>query len=81
MSAELDRERVSRLAENILHVIKANYEAGPIHRTRVLESLNALAIASAAILQGCNDIDADDFFLRALFRQKKAIKQGDFGSS
>lgn len=62
---ELDRDRVERLVGALLGVLKAYYEAGPIHRQRVYEVLNALAAVTGITLAG-TDEEAFQFFCTAL---------------
>lgn len=72
MSAEpLDRQRVEEVCTEILRVIQANYLRGPISRDRVLEALNALAIATAFVIKGADDAngEARRFFAKALEQQ------------
>jgi len=62
---ELDRDRIERLTGELLLVLKAYYEAGPIHRERVFEVLNALAAVAGITLHGTGE-EAFKFFMDAL---------------
>jgi len=65
IQTRLDRDRVERLVGALLEVLKAYYEAGPIHRDRVFEVLNALAAVTGITLHG-TDEEAFKFFMDAL---------------
>jgi len=65
IQTRLDRDRVERLTGALLEVLKAYYEAGPIHRDRVFEVLNALAVTTGITLHG-TDEQAFEFFMHAL---------------
>jgi hypothetical protein len=63
----LDTQRAQDLAMNLMLVIKAHYEQGPMERARVLEVLNALALCTAITVHG-TDVDsqfATDIFASA----------------
>jgi hypothetical protein len=62
----LDRDRIERLAGEILIAIRANYVKGPISRDRVYEALNALAFSAANVINGAHDPEALEFFSKAL---------------
>jgi hypothetical protein len=66
MADELDRDRIERLMGQILLPIRENYIKGPIHKDRVYEALNALAVATAVTLAGTGDEEAYTFFTKAL---------------
>lgn len=61
----VDERRVDRLATALMQAMKDNFAEGPIHRDRVFETLNALAIAVAVTLHGA-DVEAAAFFTTAL---------------
>jgi hypothetical protein len=71
----LNEKRVDDLALPMLQAIKANYVRGPVSRERAFEALNALAIATAFVIAGCQaDGDAAmEFFLKALSQQSSII--------
>lgn len=73
MSETLDRERIEALSTDLLHAIRANYYRGPVSRDRAFEALNALAVAVAVVLNGCDSAGADGearaFFEKALEQQ------------
>jgi len=62
----LDRDRIERLAGEILIAIRANYIKGPISRDRVYEALNALAFSAANVINGSHDPEALEFFFKAI---------------
>jgi hypothetical protein len=68
---QLGRERIERLAADILLSIRTNYLAGPTSRDRVFESLNALAFATTIVIASTEDDsgEAARFFHLALDNQ------------
>lgn len=71
---ELDQKRIEDLSVALLREIRANYRLGPVSRDRVYEALNALAFATATVLQGARstNLDVDElynFWQRALQMQ------------
>jgi hypothetical protein len=64
----LDHNRVEELTGQILLPVRANYQRGPISRDRALEALNALAVAAAVVVSGCDGMggEAEKFFYQAL---------------
>lgn len=64
----MDEERVRKLVGALLLPIRANYVHGPLHPDRVLEALNALAIAAAVTTAGADE-EALKFFLDAFTGQ------------
>lgn len=64
---EINRDRVERLAVDLLQPIRTNYIKGPTSRHRVIEALNALAITAASVIEGTEDAEAaQSWFLSAL---------------
>jgi hypothetical protein len=63
----LDRERIEKLAYQILLPIRANYLAGPTSRDRVFEALNAMAFVTAVVIAGTEDDSGEalEFFNNA----------------
>jgi hypothetical protein len=55
----LDRNRIEALAADLMAPIKENYQLGPISRDRAYEALNALAIAAAVVIMGCDGPQGD----------------------
>lgn len=70
----LDEERIWKLAKRILFALRTNYLAGPVSRDRVYEALNALAFATATVLAGASDSQAQEFFSEALAKNLEAMK-------
>jgi hypothetical protein len=64
----LDSNRVEELTMQILVPVRANYRKGPVSRDRALEALNALAVAVAVVVSGCDGMggEAEKFFYQAL---------------
>lgn len=54
---DLDHDRVTGIAKPMLIAIRDNYLAGPNHRDRLFEALNALAYCAATIIAGTQDRD------------------------
>lgn len=52
---DVDQERAQKLAMKIMEQIRDHYELGPLDRSRVLEVLNALAMATAITVHGTDD--------------------------
>lgn len=75
MNEGLDRDRIEKLAQEILLPIRANYLAGPQDRDRVYEALNALAFALALVIAGTGDEtgEAKEFFEKALRISMKGV--------
>jgi hypothetical protein len=70
----LDEQRIEELAKAIMLALRTNYLAGPVSRDRVYEALNALAFATATLLAGAADSEAEEFFAQALAKNLQAIK-------
>jgi hypothetical protein len=68
---ELDRERIEWLMAAILTPIRENYQLGPVSRDRCFEALNALAAATAIVIEGSDGPggQAEQFFHKALAQQ------------
>jgi hypothetical protein len=67
MPQEVDRERVEKLAVEIMLAVRRTMTTPPLARDNVFIPLNALAFAVATILAGTgNDPAARDFFDNAL---------------
>jgi hypothetical protein len=62
----LDRDRIERLAGEILIAIRTNFVKGPISRDRVYEALGALAFSTGQVINGADDPEALEFFSQAL---------------
>jgi hypothetical protein len=73
VSNVLDEETVETLVDEFGTIIRNHFRAGPIHRNRVLEILNALAISVSSIVVGCDDPEAGRFFELALNQQMEDI--------
>jgi hypothetical protein len=63
---QLDTKRVESVLMPIMQAIWAHYQVGPVARERVMECLNALAIAVATVCDGTEDPVAYEFFIDAL---------------
>jgi len=65
---DLDSKRVEQLTEQILLALRQHYQYGPISRDRALEALNALAVAAALVVSGCDGMggEAEKFLYQAL---------------
>lgn len=77
---QLDQKRIEDLSVALLEDIRANYRLGPVSRDRVYEALNALAFATATVLQGAQStgVDVDElcnFWQRALRMQLADLKR------
>lgn len=71
---ELDRAKVEGLAEKLLELLNAHYRAGPKHRDRALEALNAIAHVIAVTIAGAGfDPAAFAFFRLALAADLRAM--------
>lgn len=73
----LDRKRIEFLTNRFMGIVRSNYQQGPTHHDRVLESLNALAITVAFVLAGTRDHAAQEFFNSALEKQIDQILDQD----
>jgi hypothetical protein len=51
----VDPQRTQKLANEMMHLIKAHYQEGPMARERVLEVLNALALCLAITVHATDD--------------------------
>lgn len=70
---EMNKDRVEWLTQHIFEKIMENMEAGPTSRFRVWESLNALAICAATVLNGTEDPRAYQFFQDALAKMRVKV--------
>lgn len=71
----LDPDRIDKVLTAILQACRRNMLDGPFYRPRVLENLNALAMATATILEGTGDSQAQDFFNTALAQCRESLRR------
>lgn len=76
---KLDTERAQKLAMDLMQIIKAHYQEGPMEKARVLEVLNALALCTAITVHGadCDSEYATQIF-SAAFTMNLELYQQDF---
>lgn len=67
---KLDQDRVQELIKALLEPIRGDMEEGPVGRERIFEALNALAVATACVLNATGEDSVDEiageFFREAL---------------
>lgn len=72
---ELDQGHVNFLAKRLMGIVRAHLQEIPHERIKVLELLNALAVAVAYVLAGTGvDNDARKFFCNAVEKQLDQIE-------
>jgi hypothetical protein len=71
----INRDRMQALAAQLLRSTRDHLRSGPIGRDRVFEALNALAVVTALVISGVDELDEGDaaerFFQDALRRQRE----------
>jgi hypothetical protein len=72
---DASHDRITEMTEAILTIVQQHYQRGPTHRDRVLEAVNALAIASAVAIKGTESEQVMRFFQEAFNKQMDARVQ------